>query len=76
MEIKNPSDISSEDLAGLIVDALVDAGIISQSAFEDAVSITTEEIDARKYLRDYWCATCPDKDLTEHNERLPQQHSG
>jgi hypothetical protein len=45
--------ISSEGLAALIVDALIDAGFVRKEDFESAVRVTTEEINARKALQDY-----------------------
>ena len=56
---ENNSDISSEDLAALICDALLDAKIIKNDNFEKAIKIATEEIDVRKNLKDYWCNKCP-----------------
>ena len=38
--------LSSEDLAGLIADALVQAGLLSPDEFERATGIIVEEIDA------------------------------
>jgi len=49
----NDNRLSSEDLAALIVDALEYAGIVAESEFEKAVTITAEEIDARKAVGDY-----------------------
>ena len=43
----------SEELAALIVDALLDAGIVQKERFEDAVAIAAEEIEARKAAGDY-----------------------
>lgn len=45
--------LTSEQLAALIVDALIDAGLVSKPNFEKAVSVTAEEIDARKAVDDY-----------------------
>ncbi len=45
--------LSSEDLAALIVDALVDAGIIDRDRVEDAIAIAAEEITVRKAAGDY-----------------------
>jgi hypothetical protein len=45
--------ITSEGLAALIVDALVDAGLVSKGKFETAVQIATEEIDVRTAAGDY-----------------------
>lgn len=44
---------TSEELAGLIVDALIDAEIIKREAFDEAVRIAAIEIDARKGVGDY-----------------------
>ena len=55
----NNSNISSEDLAVLICDALIDADIIKTDKLSQALEITTKEIDVRKNLKDYWCSTCP-----------------
>ena len=45
--------LSSEDLAHLIVDALVDAKLMAVKDFEEAVLVVAEEIEARKAVRDY-----------------------
>ena len=45
--------LPSEGLASLIIDALVDAGIIDKERLEDAISVAAEEIDVRKALGDY-----------------------
>jgi hypothetical protein len=58
MESKLDSQIPSDSLASLVVDALVDAGLVSKQNFETAVQIATSEIDARKHLGDYWCHNC------------------
>ena len=55
----NNSKISSEDLAALICDALIDANVIKLDNLSKAVEITAKEIDVRKSLKDYWCGTCP-----------------
>jgi hypothetical protein len=44
---------SSEGLAELIVNALVDAGFVRKEDFHDAVKVATKEIDVRKALGDY-----------------------
>lgn len=50
----SPDDrITSTRLAALIVDALIDAAIIQRDRLDDAISITAEEIDARKAAGDY-----------------------
>lgn len=50
------SEIPSEGLAELIIDALANPGITSKSDLHRAVGIATEEIDARKAVRDYCCS--------------------
>ena len=45
--------LTSKALAQLIIDALVDAGLITKQDFETAVAIAAEEIDARKAALDY-----------------------
>jgi hypothetical protein len=45
--------LTSEGLAALIVDALVDAGLVAGDRVEAAIGVTAEEIDARKALGDY-----------------------
>ena len=45
--------LSSQELAALIVDALVDCGAISPERCEEAIATATAEIDARKAVRDY-----------------------
>jgi hypothetical protein len=45
--------LTSESLATLIVDALVDAHIVRKEDLEKAIEIATEEIDARKAAGDY-----------------------
>lgn len=47
-------ELSSEALAGLIVDALVDAGFVKKENFEEAVAVAAEEITVRKALGDYY----------------------
>lgn len=42
----------SRRLALLIVDALIDAGVVKKEDLERAVTITAEEIDARRGLTD------------------------
>ena len=53
------SELSSEGLAALIVDALLHAGIILKENFERALAIAREEIEVRKAAGDYWCSQCP-----------------
>jgi hypothetical protein len=48
-----PERLSSEGLAALIVDALVEAGIVERSAFGAALAVAREEIEVRKAMGDY-----------------------
>lgn len=45
--------LSSEDLAALIIDALIEAKIIQKEHLELAIQITTQEIEIRKAMQDY-----------------------
>jgi len=45
--------ITSEDLAALIIDALIDANIVQKEHLEEAIAIAAEEIEARKAVGDY-----------------------
>jgi len=45
--------LTSENLAALVVDALVVAGIVPKEKFEKAVEIAAEEIEVRKAAGDY-----------------------
>ena len=45
--------LSSEDLAALIIDALLVAGILAQEDVPRAMKIAIEEIDVRKAMGDY-----------------------
>lgn len=45
--------ISSEELAVLIIDALLCASIVKQDDVARAIKIATEEIEVRKALGDY-----------------------
>ena len=45
--------LSSDDLAALIVDALLQAAIVKQEDVKRAVEIAMEEIEVRKALGDY-----------------------
>jgi hypothetical protein len=45
--------LTSEDLAALIVDALLRAGLVDGDKVPLAIEIATEEIDARKAVGDY-----------------------
>jgi len=53
MQPEGTNRLSSSDLATLVVDALVVAGIVKEPDAERAILIVTEEIDARKAVRDY-----------------------
>ena len=50
---KRANRLSSEGLAALIVDALLDAGIVKQADLQRSILIATEEIEARKAVGDY-----------------------
>lgn len=45
--------ISTHHLAALVVDALIDAGIVKKDDMERAIRIAAEEIEVRKALGDY-----------------------
>lgn len=45
--------LTSNGLAGLVVDALLVAGIVPKDKFERAVQIAAEEIEVRKVAGDY-----------------------
>lgn len=45
--------LTSEQLAALIVDVLIDAGIIDKQRVPEAIEIAAEEIEVRKALGDY-----------------------
>jgi hypothetical protein len=45
--------LTSESLAGLIIDALVYAKIVRRDDLDKAIEIATEEIDVRKAAGDY-----------------------
>lgn len=45
--------LSSESLAALVVDALIDANVVNRDDAETAIKIATEEIEVRKALGDY-----------------------
>jgi hypothetical protein len=45
--------LESEELAALIVDALLRASILKRDDLERAVEIVAEEIEARKNIGDY-----------------------
>jgi hypothetical protein len=45
--------LSSQSLAALIIDALIDAGLIDKQNLQRAMAIAVEEIDVRKAAGDY-----------------------
>jgi hypothetical protein len=45
--------LTSEELAALIVDALIDAGLVLKDQAERAIEIAKVEIDVRKAMGDY-----------------------
>ena len=45
--------LTSEDLAALVIDALLQAGIVEKEDVERAMKIAVEEIDVRKAMGDY-----------------------
>ena len=45
--------LTSEDLAVLIVDGLMEAKLIDEGDFDEAVKVATLEIDIRKTAGDY-----------------------
>jgi hypothetical protein len=45
--------INSDDLAALIVDALIDAKIVEKKDLASAIEIVAEEIQVRKAMGDY-----------------------
>lgn len=47
------SNVATEELAALIVDALLLAGVIRQEDVDRAIRIAMEEIDVRRVLGDY-----------------------
>ena len=49
----NGEKLTSEDLAALIVDALIDARIIDKKHLGQAIAIAAEEIQVRKAVGDY-----------------------
>lgn len=48
--MSEPTPTSAGALAALIVDALMDAGLVRRDDFEAAVSVATEEIVVRRAL--------------------------
>jgi peptidoglycan/xylan/chitin deacetylase (PgdA/CDA1 family) len=51
---RQPRRLSSEGLAVLVVDALVEAGFFQKEEFSRAVDVAREVIEVRKALGDYW----------------------
>lgn len=47
------NQLSSGDLAAIIVDAMIDAGIVYKKDVFRALEIATDKIDGRKELGDY-----------------------
>lgn len=45
--------LSSEELAALVVDALLRAAVLKETDVRRAITIATEEIEARKTMGDY-----------------------
>lgn len=45
--------LTSEELATLIIDALVGAGIVKEADAEQAIVLTAREIELRKVIGDY-----------------------
>ena len=43
----------SRNVAALVVDALVDHGLVSKEGFDQSVSLAAEEINVRLCLNDY-----------------------
>ncbi len=52
-EVRGNEKLSSEDLAALVVDALLRAGVVSVVDVPRAIAIAREEIEARKAVGDY-----------------------
>jgi hypothetical protein len=52
-EPRKKETVSSEELAMLIVDALLCASIVKQEDVPRAITIATEEIEVRKAFGDY-----------------------
>lgn len=53
MSLDSSNQLSSQELAELIVNSLFDAQIINQEHWQQAIAIATQEIDARKNVGDY-----------------------
>ena len=49
----NSNRLTTKQLAELILDALIDGGVLRKGDFKTAVAIACEEIDARKSVGDY-----------------------
>jgi hypothetical protein len=45
--------LSSKDLAALVIDSLLRAGMVQQQHVERATKIVTEELEVRKVMGDY-----------------------
>lgn len=45
--------LSSEELAALIVDALTDAGLVPKERTHEAITLAAQEIEVRKAVDDY-----------------------
>jgi hypothetical protein len=56
-EVRSPTAdndrLTSEDLAALIIDALLRANLVKKEDVEQAMKIAIEEIDVRKAMGDY-----------------------
>jgi hypothetical protein len=50
---KSTNKLSSSELAELVVDALLRAGIVEEADVQRSLLIATEEIEARKAVGDY-----------------------
>jgi len=51
---ETPKDkLTSDRLAALIIDALIDAGVVKKADVERAIAVAAEEIEVRKAPRDY-----------------------
>ena len=48
-----PAEIAADAMAELIVDALVDAGLVQRERFDEAVAVAAEEIRVRQALGNY-----------------------
>jgi len=45
--------LTTQELATLIADALIDARIVARERIEDAVAVIAKEVEARKSVGDY-----------------------